>query len=69
MPPKVSLFDQAADKLREAMSGSASGLDRMRLIEEALALYHRHQDDLDLPADDIAMPAEMAAKLDRIGDA
>ncbi len=40
---QVSLFDQAADKLRQAMEGPASGADRMRLIHEALALYHRHQ--------------------------
>ena len=43
MRPQVSLFDQAADKLRQAMEGPASGADRMRLIHEALALYHRHQ--------------------------
>ena len=45
MRPRVSLFDQAADKLREAMEGPVSGEARMRLIHEALALYHRHQDE------------------------
>jgi hypothetical protein len=43
MQPKLSLFDLAAEKLREAMSSSASGIDRMRLIQEALSLYHLHQ--------------------------
>ncbi len=46
MHATVSFFDQAAEKLREAMSASVSGLDRMRLMQEALALYHRHQDEL-----------------------
>jgi hypothetical protein len=46
MLPKVSFFDQAAEKLREAMGTSASGLERMRLMDEALALYHLHQDQV-----------------------
>lgn len=48
MRPQVSLFDQAAGKLREAMEGPASGAERMWLIQEALALYHQHQLELDL---------------------
>jgi hypothetical protein len=47
MRPKVSLFDQAAEKLHEAMEGAATGHDRMRLIQEALMLYHLHEAELD----------------------
>jgi hypothetical protein len=43
MSSQVSLFDQAADKLRQAMEGTSSGAERMVLINEALSLYHRHQ--------------------------
>jgi hypothetical protein len=60
MRPQVSLFDQAAGKLREAMEGPASGAERMWLIQEALALYHQHQLELDLALadDDISAPFE-----------
>jgi hypothetical protein len=43
MGREVSLFDQAAEKLRQAMEGAGTGIERMFLIHEALALYHRHQ--------------------------
>lgn len=61
MHPRVSFFDQAADKLREAMDNSASGIDRMRLIQEALALYHLHQRDHDVIDEDLAIQAEPPA--------
>jgi hypothetical protein len=62
MRPKVSLFDQAADKLRQAMEGPASGADRMRLIHEALALYHRHQmEEVETPAAELEEPALVPA--------
>jgi hypothetical protein len=62
MRPGVSLFDQAADKLREAMEGPVSGADRMRLIHECLALYHRHQDEAieDAAAGEAVLPFEGA---------
>ncbi len=59
MPATLSLFEQAADKLREAMEGPARGADRMRLIQEALLLYHRQQleDDLGATFDSFEAPA------------
>jgi len=61
MHPRVSFFDQAADKLREAMDNSASGIDRMRLIQEALTLYHLHQRDFEVVDADMAAHAEPPA--------
>jgi len=44
MDPDAPLFDQAAQKLRQAMDRSTSGLQRMCLIDEALALYRRREE-------------------------
>lgn len=68
MQPRVSLFDLAAEKLREAMSSSASGIDRMRLVHEALSLYHLHQrEDLEPLPEGPEPCAEPAREPDAVG--
>lgn len=70
MQPKLSLFDLAAEKLREAMSSSASGIDRMRLIHEALSLYHLHQrEDVEAVPDGLQPCAAPAREPEIVGGA
>ena len=63
MRSKVTLFDQAADKLRQAMEGPAYGAERMRLIHEALTLYHRHQlEEIDDEGPGQPSPSQVSAR-------